>query len=579
MMQTRLRFHGLRSILVALLPVVGMSGTLAVALAWQTRPSAHAASNVIPSSLPTHFSFGIMSGPGDTPYLNGMRSNNGTAWDYRYQYLVGGVNTGNGWETWNRPTGAFATYYLRDSGSNGYMPAFVYYEMLQSNGSCGGCGEAQKDLSNLDNPSTMSAYYANWTLLMRKIKAYGKPTLVIVEPDLWGFMESSVANGSNSAASVPASVASSGNADAAGLPNTAQGYAWALLHIRDRYAPNAVLALHASPWGTRIDIASNTDPSIDATSLGIQQAQFLNTAGLVGNPSGISTFDVLSNDIADHDSGQSGIWWDKYNKTFPNFARYLQYASTLSAGTNRRILMWQVPEGNQYYDTENNSQGHTQDNKAEYILGHIADFANAGIIGVLFGPGNGGTMAQDARGDGITNPGPISTYECNGCNDHVSIYPDDDGGYLRITVGQYYKSGGYALSRARSSGGIPVPTPTSSASGSSSSCTPSIAFGGGTASSATPAPGTSTSLAITLTASCQTSALVDFEVYDTAGHKAWQTWRDNQSLTRHVQTFRANWNIPATQPAGTYTFKVGVFGPGWKPFYAWDNVAATITVA
>ena len=48
--------------------------------------------------------------------------------------------------------------------------------------------------------------------------------------------------------------------------------------------------------------------------------------------------------------------------------------------------MWQVPVGNQYYDTENNSAGHTQDNKAQYILGHIADFANAGIIGVLFGP-------------------------------------------------------------------------------------------------------------------------------------------------------------------------------------------------
>ena len=33
---------------------------------------------------------------------------------FRYQYLAGGVNTGNGWATWN-PDGAFATYYIRES--------------------------------------------------------------------------------------------------------------------------------------------------------------------------------------------------------------------------------------------------------------------------------------------------------------------------------------------------------------------------------------------------------------------------------------------------------------------------------
>jgi hypothetical protein len=292
----------------------------------------------------------------------------------------------------------------------------------------------------------MKAYYTNWALLMQKIGATHKTTLVIVEPDLWGFMEQSVVGGSNSAASVRASVASSGYGAVAGLPNTAQGFAWALLHLRDRYAPNAVLALHASLWATNFDIASNTDPNLNVAGLAQKEAQFLLSAGIKGNPAGISKWNLLSNDVADRDAQQSGgHWWDRANKTFPNFARYLQFIHALTTDSGLHVMLWQVPEGNQYFDTENDSQGHTQDNRAEYILSHVADFAHAGIIGALFGPGQGGTEYYDAAKDGISNPAPISTYECNQCNTHQSQYADDDGGYMRLFVGQYYKNGPYPL--------------------------------------------------------------------------------------------------------------------------------------
>ena len=410
-----------------------------------SQPAAPPTSGSPTGRTPSHFSFGITSAPGESSYLDGMRSANGTAWDYRYQYLAGGANTGHGWSTWNSPAGQFASYYLQENRQHGYTTAFVYYMLLQSNGPSGG-SEGGNDLAHLASPSTMQAYYADWALLMQRIGAEGGPALVIVEPDLWGFIEqAAVSAGTESAASVAASVASSGYPDAQGYPNTAQGFAWALLHIRDHYAPNAVLALHASTWGTKTDVATSTDGSLDVTALATQEAHFLLTAGLAGTPSGVSTFDLLSQDIADHDSGQSGIWWDRQNATLPNFARYLQFVGALTHATNRHLMLWQVPVGNQYFATENNSTGHTQDNKAEYILGHVGDFAHAGVVGVLFGPGNGGTTVYDAQNDGITNPAPIDTYECHGCNSHTSSYADDDGGYLRIFVGTYYRSGGYPL--------------------------------------------------------------------------------------------------------------------------------------
>lgn len=569
-------------LLLLAVPALILGTALAGTMAFRSSPqAAHAAAGPVPGGMPGHFSFGVMDSPGGQTYLNGMRTNNGTALDFRYQYLSGGAGTG--WSTWNSPAGQFATYYMNDSDNNGYIPSFVYYNMLQSSGPSGS-SESGTALAHLGNATTMNAYFGDWALLMQKAGAYGKPVLVVVEPDLWGFIQQAAsAKGSTSAASVPASVASSGYSSAQGYPNTAQGFAWTLLHMRDQYAKNAILTLHASPWGTGTDIASNTSSGVDAAAIGTQTAQFLSTEGIAGNPSGVSTFDLISNDIADHDSGQSGIWWDRNNATFPNFSRYLQYANALSNGTGRRIVMWQVPEGNQYFDTQDNSAGHTQDNKAEYIIGHIADFANAGVVSVLFGPGNGGTYAQDMKGDGVTNPAPISTYECNLCNNHTSSYADDDGGYLRLFLGQYYKNGVYALSGgstapAPTSTTPPQPTTTPTTAPSSPSCTPTINFGANSASPSSVTQGGTVALSTTFTASCATSANVDFEVYDAAGTKIWQNVLSNQSLTGQPQTFNTSWTTSASQATGTYTLKIGVFKPDWSATYAWNNSAATFSV-
>jgi hypothetical protein len=394
--------------------------------------------------MPDHFAFGLMNAPGDVALMNDMRATNGAAWDFRYQYLAGGVNTGQGWETWNSPSGQFAAYYVNDSAQNGYIPALVYYEMLQSNGPCSQCGEAQRALAHLASGSTMAAYFANWRLLLQTIAATGHRALVIVEPDLWGFMEQTAGQG-GSAGSVPAAVASSGDADAQGLPNTAQGFAWALLRMRTRYAPGVMLALHISNWGAGIDLDSNTDSQLDAPALARTTAQFYAGLGIRGNPADIPAWDLVSNDVADHDSGQGATWWDRTNTHFPNFSRYLAFVQALVGALGKRLIMWQVPEGNQYFATMNNSPHHTQDNRPEYILGHVANFAQAGVVAVLFGPGNNGTNVDDVAHDGVVNFTPISTYECDRCNTHLSTYPDDDGGYLRLFVGAYYRAGALKL--------------------------------------------------------------------------------------------------------------------------------------
>jgi hypothetical protein len=427
-----------------------------------TGPASRPVASLAPTATPlpgTRFEFGVTNGPGKIGWMTGA----GVPWGYRYQYLSGGVNTNGGWETWNA-NGDFPLLYMNESTTPpaNYVPVLTYYEICQSlPGRCPSGQDQASDYTNVNNTSTMASYFGNFVLLLQKAAVYGKKVVIHVEPDFWGMMQQKAAGAGP--AGVSASVASSSYTCPAPLsghclsafPNTVQGFAYALLYLRDQYAHNVVMATHASPWASNIDIGSDTNPGTNAATEADKTAAFLAAAGLTSNspgiPPGISTWDVVFNDVADRDAGfyelQYGAnhWWDRTNATLPNFNRYLQWVTELHLKTNRQQVVWQVPVGNQYYQTLDNSWGHYQDNRAEYFLGHVADLAAAGLVAVLFGGGAGGTTSyDDSRGDGVTNgPGHAITDlwgACSACNGHLSTVADDDGGYLRTFVGQYYQS-------------------------------------------------------------------------------------------------------------------------------------------
>ena len=455
--------------------------------------AAHAASSSfatrdIPSGLPAHLGIGLAAEP-STDGIYGWMPNSGVPWDYAYQYLAGGVNTGGGWETWN--AGAqFPLYYAQGAALHNYIPVFSYYEMFQSNGSCGSCGESQKDLSNLNNAATMASYYQNFALLMKRlgsgtydgVTGFGKTAIVHVEPDLSGYAEQAVLDNmtcsgyctgqGNDPALLKAAVKGSGYGDVTAYPDTYQGFNQALLHLRDLYAPNVLLAFHVSTWATTKDVGSDTSTTLDANALGQEAGSFAAQSGATAMPGVASTYDLLFNDVANRDAGDSkyvyndpNAWWDKLNVTFPNFHRWESYIGAVHATAGRPVIVWQIPLGNQYFDTENNTNGHYQDNRAEYFFGHMAELAQAGVIGLIFGTGiRGSTVYNDGMNDGVTNPTSVCTSDgvSSGqvCNNHTSSVSDDDGGYLRIAGQQYYAGGGYPLMPSVPATVTPVP-PTS----------------------------------------------------------------------------------------------------------------------
>ncbi|HZP31469.1 MAG TPA: hypothetical protein VFC99_21125, partial [Acidimicrobiia bacterium] len=272
-----------------------------------------------PAGLPAHFAIGLAASPPDLAG-NGWVAQSGIPFDYAYTYLAGGVSTGTGWASWN----SNATYplsYAQSAHARGAIPVLPYYMLLQSSGPCSSCAEAAKDLAHLDDAGVMAAYYADFAKLMQRlgpgtydgVAGYGGTVIVQVEPDLSGYAEQAVLSASscgghcsgvgNDPAFLHASVASSGFADVAGYPNTYAGFNFALLHLRDLYAPNVRLAFHVSNWATWRDVGSDTDPNLDPVALGDLAGAFAAASGVTSAPAGTSTYDLVFNDVADRDAG------------------------------------------------------------------------------------------------------------------------------------------------------------------------------------------------------------------------------------------------------------------------------------
>jgi hypothetical protein len=580
-------------VICALLIGIGASGGGQPAQAAGTLPP-------LPAGWPSTLQLGMADAPGGAAAMKAT-----TSFGFRYQYLAGGVNTGSGWATWNT-NGDFAKYYIQDSVANGITPVFTYYQIRQSSPGVNQ-GEDVGVLNNLQNTATMQAYFADLKLFFQK--AAGSNLVVLhVEPDMWGYLQQK-SSGDN-AATVASAVASTGMSELAGLPNNAAGVAQAIAKLRDQYAPNVKLAYHLSYWGTGTDplYSKPNDATID--QLAARSAAFYKSLG--------ANFDLSFAEFSDRDSafytaqyGNPNTWW-----TDADFTRNIRYISDFVAGTGKRVAMWQIPLGNTKMKAMDNSWGHYQDNRPEYLLddagrANLAKYANAGVVAFMFGGGAGGTTcACDADGDGVTNPAAINGNNVN------SYSADDDGGYFRVKAKAYYAAGAMSLNGG-TGGTTPTATPTKTATPTatptkSPTATPTrtaTATPTRTASptatptktptktatpTATPPPtaswttsasvspssvrrGQTVSVKANVRSNVATTALVDVEVYSSSGAKVYQGFYDAQSFTAgQTRTFSASFKAPSS--TGKYTVMVGVFSPGWGSVYTWNGAAATLTV-
>ncbi len=398
---------------------LGAVACLAI-VAGAAQGSGRAKAGAVPIRWPyRHLELGLASSPGGAAGLAAV-----APFGFRYQYLAGGVDTGQDWPNWN-PNGSFVSLYITESAAHRIIPVFSYYEIRQSQPGAGVSDEASADLGNLANVATMTSYYRTLALFYRRAASAKGRVVLQMEPDLFGYVEQHAAHGD--ASSVPAAVASTGIPALRGLPNTAAGFAQAVLALRDRLAPRVIVGYPISIWGTGKDIHLSHPSATEVDRMAAAAVAFYRSLH--------AHFDVTFTELTDRDAGYAQVvngegsdaWW-----TTPDFNHDLRFLRDYHARIRLPIVMWQIPLGNTVSPIVNDTPYHYKDNKVQWLLGsgsgpHLRAFVNAGGVALLFGGGQAqDTDAGDASGDG----------------------QPDDGGYFDARARAYYAGGPLPLPAA-----------------------------------------------------------------------------------------------------------------------------------
>ena len=301
----------------------------------------------------------------------------GPTLDLHYAYLVGLPGSG-GWPDWNAG-GTFVDILAAAADRHGVTPMYTLYAMAS-------WGDG--NLAGLGDDTFMGPYWQGAKLLFQRIAASGKPALVHVEPDFWGYAQQQ-SHGDPSSVRVRISGLIP---DCPSQPENLIGLGHCLLTLARTIAPRAVVGFHASEW-------AGTPASMVA---------FLRAVGAAEG-------DVIVQDMLDRDAGcfeahtdpacqrNDGPWyWDESNQQSPNFHEYLAYAKAIGDGLGKPIVWWQVPFGVPS-STAGGTAGHYRDNRVHYIFGHIAELVAAGGLGVTFGTGAGNQTYITTDGDQFKN--------------------------------------------------------------------------------------------------------------------------------------------------------------------------------
>ena len=202
------------------------------------------------------------------------------------------------------------------------------------------------------------------------------------------------------------------------MPNTIAGMGQCMVSMVRKYAPNALVGLHASAWSTNMDVGLNTNKSLDVAGEAKKTAAFLAACGE-------SSADLVIVETSDRDAGYyqsqgKSTFWDATNATLPDFHQDFAWVKALTEALGKPALYWQTPLGNA---NQNNTTNHWKDNRVDYFFAHPHELAAAHAIGAVFGAGQGDQTLPETDGGNLV--AKMKAYVAGGGTPlSVSVLPD-----------------------------------------------------------------------------------------------------------------------------------------------------------
>lgn len=303
-----------------------------------------------------------------------------------------GTNWWGCWQDTSLAPGLYVRSFIAAAKARGQTPMFTYYQVLQAAGY-----DPDSEMAFIANDDGMRRYYADFKRLLENI---GNERVILhIEPDFWGHLQ---IEGANDAHAKPAAVARV-NSDCSAHPNDGAGFGRCLITMTRKYAPNTLVGLHASVWGTLIDVLDNTSSSFNLQGEAAKLGNFMRECGAAGG-------DFIASDMADRDAGyyetvQGVDAWLNTNATLPNFSQALTWGGHLATNLGLPIVWWQIPMGNA---AQNNTPNHYKDNRVDYLFGHMDEVAAGHVAGLFFGTGQ--SDQTNAESDGGNLVAKVNAY-------------------------------------------------------------------------------------------------------------------------------------------------------------------------
>lgn len=280
------------------------------------------------------------------------------------------------WQDTSRPPGDYLRRFANAAAGRGHIPFITYYQQFLSSNRA----EGEQQLEALNDTNILRRYLADWRFLLQQVG--NGQALLHIEPDLWGYLQ--FFGATQDPRTVPAQVTSANPTDCGSHENNAAGFARCMVAMARKYAPNAKVGLHASPWATRTDVFLNMNASYDVEGDARKVADFLLALGAADTD--FVTVEASDRDAGFYESTGENVWWDPNNATLPHFQQAFRWVRAVSERMNKPNIWWQLPVGNMNLP---NADRQWRDNRVDYFFSHTADLAAAHSAGFLFGAGEG----------------------------------------------------------------------------------------------------------------------------------------------------------------------------------------------
>jgi hypothetical protein len=270
------------------------------------------------------------------------------------------------WTQWNSPPCDYVCVVANAADSVGAVPMYTQYQMANN---------GDGNLAGISDAAFMTTYWARARQLFQDLGTYGKPALVNLEPDFWGYAERQAPGSDPTQLTALVNI----NPDCASLSNNVVGVAACLLAMARKYAPKAYVGFPPSTWGGN----TSTDVIAFMNKVGAQNADFIVEQTLDRDA---GCFEVSPQPSYCTRSG-SGWYWDESNQTHPNFQDYLGVVHAYQGGIGGLpVIFWQTPEGVPSV-APGGTPYHYRDSREHYFLTHPAELTAVGGLGVVFSGG------------------------------------------------------------------------------------------------------------------------------------------------------------------------------------------------